>query len=121
MESKDALIALAALAQDTRLAIFRLLIEAGPDGLVAGDIGTELKVSAPTLSFHLKELSRAGLIAARQAGRFIHYRANFVTMNALLAFLTENCCMRSGNCCVTEPDAGLACAPEASRTGGVSR
>lgn len=121
MESKDALMALAALAQETRLAIFRLLITAGPDGLVVGDIGAELEVSAPTLSFHLKELSRAGLVASRQTGRYIRYRANFATMSALIAFLTENCCARGGSCQITEMDAGPVFAPAASGTRGTAR
>lgn len=108
MESKQALAALAALAQETRLRIFRLLIEAGPAGRVVGDIGAELQTSPATLSFHLKELTRADLIVARQAGRYIHYAANFAQMNALLRFLTENCCAREGAACC--PPAG-ECAP----------
>lgn len=98
MESKSALLALSALAQDTRLRIFRMLIEAGPTGLVVGDIGAGLHTSPATLSFHLKELTHAELITARQAGRFIYYAANFVQMNALIEFLTENCCARDGTC-----------------------
>ena len=99
MESKNALLALAALAQDTRLKIFRMLIEAGPTGRVVGEIGAELQTSPATLSFHLKELTRAELITSRQAGRFIYYAANFAQMNALLGFLTENCCARDSACC----------------------
>ncbi len=99
MESKHALVALAALAQDTRLKIFRMLIEAGPTGRVVGEIGCALQTSPATLSFHLKELARAELITSRQAGRFIFYAANFAQMNALLGFLTENCCARDGACC----------------------
>lgn len=92
MEIKTAVTLLAALAQDTRLAIYRLLVQQGPAGLPVGQIGARLGVAPATLSFHLKELSRAGLIAARQESRFIYYSANFAAMNALLGFLTENCC-----------------------------
>lgn len=117
MESKHALIALAALAQDTRLRIFRLLIEAGPSGRVVGEIGHELAISPATLSFHLKELTRAELITARQAGRFIHYAANFGCMNALIEFLTENCCARqAADCCATD----AACAPATSAANRVA-
>jgi DNA-binding transcriptional ArsR family regulator len=96
MESNQALTALAALAQETRLAIFRLLVEAGPTGLAVGEIGASVKVAPATLSFHLKELANAGLLAARQDGRYIFYSASYPQMNALLAFLTDNCCARDG-------------------------
>ena len=99
MESKAALSALAALAQETRLAIFRLLVSVGPTGLAVGEIGHELGTAPATLSFHLKELARADLIAPRQDGRFIFYAANFERMNDLLGFLTENCCARDGMAC----------------------
>lgn len=92
MEIKNAVRALTALAQETRLSIFRLLVEAGEDGLAAGAIAQSLDIANATLSFHLKELSQAGLIAARQEGRFIFYSADFDRMDALLAYLTENCC-----------------------------
>ncbi len=95
----DAVTALAALAQDTRLAAFRLLVAAGPDGLAAGVIATRLRVAPATLSFHLKELANAGLVVARQEGRFVYYAAEFDEMNALLAFLTQNCCAGSGGDC----------------------
>ncbi|MEW6325912.1 MAG: metalloregulator ArsR/SmtB family transcription factor, partial [Nitrospirota bacterium] len=87
METKAAVLALAALAQDTRLSIFRLLVKAGPDGLPVGRIGEALKVPGATLSFHLKELSRARLVTARQEGRFFYYRVDFERMAALMAFL----------------------------------
>lgn len=92
MKTNAALTRLAALAQDSRLAVFRLLVQAGGDGLCVSDIGARLKVAPATLSFHLKELTRAGLIKARQQSRFIYYSADFKTMNGLVAYLTENCC-----------------------------
>ncbi len=92
MDTKHALAALAALAQESRLAVFRLLVEAGPEGLAASKISDALKVPASSLSFHLKELSHADLIVPRQDGRFVIYTAQFATMNQLVAFLTDNCC-----------------------------
>ena len=92
MDSSRAVTALSALAQTSRLAVFRHLVEAGPQGAYPGDIAHRLDVPANTLSFHLKALSHAGLIEAEQQGRFIRYRANFVAMQALVGFLTENCC-----------------------------
>ena len=92
MESTSAIKALAALAQETRLAIFRLLVERGPGGLSAGRVGDALGLAPATLSFHLKELARAGLVTARPAGRFIYYCADYGVMNALIAYLTYNCC-----------------------------
>ena len=109
MESENAVTALAALAQATRLEIFRLLVRAGPAGLTVGRINESLEVSPPTLSFHLKELARAGLIESRQEGRFIHCSANFARMNDLLDFLTENCCEATGVACTTP-----RCAPARS-------
>jgi ArsR family transcriptional regulator len=97
METKAALLALAALAQESRLAVFRLLVQAGPQGRAATKIGEELGIPASSLSFHLKELSHAGLVQSRQAGRFVIYSANITTMNQMLGFLTENCC--GGNPC----------------------
>lgn len=92
MEVYEAVHALASLAHETRLSVFRLLVQAGPEGIPAGQLNESLQVPAPTLSFHLKELTNAGLIVSRQEGRFVYYRANFDAMNALLAYLTENCC-----------------------------
>lgn len=89
--------ALAALAQATRLGIFRLLVSAGPQGMAAGAIAKKLKVSPATLSFHFKTLSHAGLVASRQEGRFVYYAANFEVMNGMVDYLTENCC--SGEAC----------------------
>ena len=99
MENKTAVALIASLAQESRLGLFRLLVQAGPEGLAAGDIAEQLGVAASTLSFHLKALSHAGLVQARQSGRFIYYSADFAMMNALLAFLTENCCGRQTACC----------------------
>jgi DNA-binding transcriptional ArsR family regulator len=91
--------ALGALAQDSRLAVYRLLVQRGPEGAAAGTIAEKLGLPPATLSFHLKELSRAGLVSSRHEGRFVIYAANFATMNGLLGFLTENCC--GGNPCVS--------------------
>jgi DNA-binding transcriptional ArsR family regulator len=92
MEIKNAVKALTALAQETRLTLFRSLVHAGAAGLSAGRLARELDIPNATLSFHLKELTQAELIIARQEGRFIYYSANFTTMDALLRYLTENCC-----------------------------
>jgi DNA-binding transcriptional ArsR family regulator len=92
MKITDAVDALAALAQETRLAVFLLLIEAGPQGISAGQIATTLDLPAATLSFHVAHLKRAGLLQARQEGRFIYYSASFARMDDLIAFLTEKCC-----------------------------
>lgn len=92
MKAREAVPLLAALAQETRLAIFRALVQAGPEGLAAGRIAQSLGAPASTLSFHLKELAAAGLVRARQEGRFIYYSAAYDAMSALIAFLTEKCC-----------------------------
>lgn len=92
MEIEDATLALAALGQTTRLSVFRLLVEAGPEGRMAGEIADALSLPGATLSFHLKALSAAGLIRGEQRGRFVCYRADFAAMNALIAFLTRDCC-----------------------------
>lgn len=83
---------LGALAQDTRLRVFRLLVEAGPDGLNAGAISEAIGVPANTLSFHIAHLARADLVTARQQGRFIYYAADFTAMDELLGYLSANCC-----------------------------
>ena len=90
MKTEMAIAALAALAQESRLAIFRYLVEAGPAGSTVGSIADALDLPAATLSFHLKELTRAALLDSQQEGRFIRYAANFATMNDLIGYLTEN-------------------------------
>lgn len=92
MEINNVISALSALAQESRLAVFRLLVQAGPRGIVASKIGEQLGIPPSSLSFHLKELTHAGMITPKQDGRFVIYSANFDTMNALVSFLTENCC-----------------------------
>jgi DNA-binding transcriptional ArsR family regulator len=99
MKQKNALTALAALAQDTRLAVFRHLVVAGPEGSAAGDIAQAVKVPAPTLSFHLKELEQARLVTSRRESRSIIYSANYERMRALLAFLMEDCCRGQPEIC----------------------
>jgi len=98
MKTAEAVKALAALAQDTRLAIYRLLVQKGSQGLPAGTIAERLDVPAATLSFHLKELVHAGMIESRQDGRFVYYAANYSRMNGLLGFLSENCCQGDAAC-----------------------
>lgn len=109
MESPQALDALAALAQASRLAIYRLLVAAGPGGLAAGAIGEKLDLPGATLSFHLAHLVRGGLVKSRQEGRFVIYSADFQTMTALVDFLTENCC--GGQSC--GPSRSVAARPKA--------
>ena len=98
MKTTTALDALSALAHENRLAIFRYLVQVGPDGCPVGQIAEYLQLAPATLSFHLKELSRADLLASRQAGRFIWYSANFEAMNGLIDYLTENCCGGATTC-----------------------
>ena len=102
MKSKDAVSALSALAQENRLDVFRLLVQAGPEGLAAGQIAEKLDVPPPTLSFHLAQLRHAGLIHQRRDGRSLIYAANYEGMNILMGFLTENCC-GGKSCGVTSP------------------
>ena len=99
MDSPNALQALAALAHETRLAIFRLLVETGPDGLPAGVIAERLAIAPSSLTFHVQHLHRAGLVTQSRAGRQLIYVAGFAARNGLIAYLTENCCQ------------GAACAP----------
>src|SRR6201987_6577469 len=98
MEKKGAIAALGALAQETRLDLFRLLVTVGPDGLSAGVIADRLGVLPASLTFHLKELQHAGLITQRRLGRQLIYAAEYGAMTDLLAYLTENCCGRGASC-----------------------
>jgi ArsR family transcriptional regulator, arsenate/arsenite/antimonite-responsive transcriptional repressor len=98
MEKKDAVAALGALAQDTRLDLFRLLVTIGPEGLPAGVIADRLGVLPASLTFHLKELQHAGLITQRRLSRHLYYSAEYGAMNDLLAYLTENCCGQGVSC-----------------------
>ncbi|KAB0631017.1 ArsR/SmtB family transcription factor [Burkholderia latens] len=111
METTQTVSALAALAHESRLAVFRTLVQAGPGGLPAGQIATRLDVPPSSLSFHLKELARAQLVTSRQEGRFVIYCANFTTMNALIGYLTENCC--GGNPCSPVAACPTACSEPA--------
>ena len=104
MQTKEAVNALSALAQETRLAIYRLLVEAGPNGLAAGTIAARLDVAPSSLSFHLAQLTHAGLIQQRRISRSLIYAADFTAMNRLVAYLTENCC------------GGQSCAPACQPT-----
>ena len=103
MESKKAVRALGALAHESRLAIYRLLVQAGPAGLPVGAIGEKLKLAPATLSFHLAGLKHAGLVSARRDGRTLYQAADYAAMNGLVAYLSENCCQGE--------DCGIACAP----------
>ena len=117
METKSAVMTLAALAQETRLSIFRLLVQAGPEGVPAGEVGLKLEVPPATLSFHLKELSHAGLVTSRQHGRFVYYAANYEHMAALMSFLTQSCCKGMPQDCLTvmETALGRCCAPSSTK------
>lgn len=107
MNSSATVLALSALAHEARLAVFRLLVQAGPEGLAAGVIATRLEMAPPALSFHLKELTHAGLLLQRPEGRKIHYSASFASMNGLIAYLTENCCQ--GAACELSATAADCC------------
>jgi ArsR family transcriptional regulator, arsenate/arsenite/antimonite-responsive transcriptional repressor len=98
MKTSEAVVALEALAQESRLGIFRLLVVAGPSGLAAGQIAERMKLPAPTLSFHLAQLRNAGLVSCLRDGRSLIYSANFAEMNGLVAFLTDHCCGTAGMC-----------------------
>src|SRR5450631_1110610 len=110
MKKPDAVAALAALAQDNRLEVYRLLVQAGPEGLPAGQVAAALGLAPNTLTFHFDRLRSAGLVTVRREGRSMIYAARFETMNALLGYLTENCCQ----------GAPQACAPAACRPARVS-
>ncbi len=110
MEINDAITSLTALGHATRLAAFRLLVEAGPAGRMAGDIAKALGVPGATLSFHLKELVHAGLVESESQGRYVCYRANFQAMNGLVEYLTHNCCVGSTSAeCAPTRDPACGC------------
>jgi ArsR family transcriptional regulator, arsenate/arsenite/antimonite-responsive transcriptional repressor len=109
MEKSKAVATLAALAQDNRLDVFRLLVQAGPEGLAAGTVAERLSLAPNTLSFHFDRLRQAGLVTVTREGRSLIYAARFETMNALLAYLTENCCGGDPSAC-----APIACRPKSS-------
>ena len=116
MKLTEVVIALAALAQETRLAVFRLLVQAGPQGVAAGRISAKLKVPGATLSFHLKELARAGLVSLRQEKQFIYYAVDFERMAALMTYLTQNCCQGMPEACLTVVETALGhCCPPQSK------
>lgn len=110
MESNTAVAHLSALAQESRLSVFRLLVQAGAEGMAAGDLAAKLSLPNPTLSFHLAQLKSAGLVQCRRESRSLIYSANFQAMNELLAYLTENCC--GGQACAP----AAACVPQPSQT-----
>ena len=99
MKSQLAVAALGALAQESRLAVFRLLVKRGPAGYTPTELADRLDLAAPTLSFHLKGLQQAGLLDVRREGRFLYYTANFTQMNALVGYLTEHCCSLADAAC----------------------
>jgi DNA-binding transcriptional ArsR family regulator len=101
MEPDVVVAALGALAHESRLAIFRSLVKRGPQGYTPTALLERIDIPAPTLSFHLKELQRAGLLTSRRDGRFLYYSANFETMQGLMAFLTDQCCSLSDEACDT--------------------
>jgi len=107
MEKNNVVAALAALAQDNRLDVFRLLVQAGPEGMAAGAVATALDLAPNTLTFHFDRLRQAGLVTVRREGRSMIYAARFDTMNELLGFLTENCCGGAPEKCAPAP----ACKP----------
>jgi ArsR family transcriptional regulator len=112
MEKQDAIAALVALGHETRLDIFRLLMQAGPGGLPAGQIGERLGLAPATLSFHLSQLKHADLVTFRRESRSLIYSASYPVMNALLAFMTENCCQGATASC--EAAAPSTCQPKGS-------
>lgn len=109
MEIKNAVTALSALAQETRLGAYRVLVRAGEQGLPAGEIAVRLAVPPATLSFHLKELAHAGLVTSRTEGRFVIYAADYAAMNGLIAFLSEECCAGQPELCLPVSLTASAC------------
>ncbi len=120
MKQSSVVAALGALAQETRLDIFRLLVQKGPEGMPAGEIAERLKQPSPTLSFHLNQLRFAGLVTSRRVSRSIIYSANYDAMNELIGYMTENCCGGSRALCVSEakPSSDAECKPAATKRNG---
>ncbi len=122
MKTQNAVTALAALAQDNRLDVFRLLVQAGPDGMPAGRVAAELDLAPNTLTFHFDRLRAAGLVTVRREGRSMIYAARFGTMNGLIAFLTENCCQGASASCapaaVRKPEGAVHETPARARRRG---
>lgn len=110
MKSNDVIVSLFALAQESRLAVFRALVKRGPQGYTPSELAEKLSVPPPTLSFHLKELSRAQLIGAKREGRFLNYSVNFPRMNSVVEFLTDQCCS------LAESDCSTVCKPTIKST-----
>jgi DNA-binding transcriptional ArsR family regulator len=106
MKSKDAITSLSALASESRLAVYRMLVKRGPEGYTPSELAARLELPAPTLSFHLKSLVQAGLLVSRREARNLFYSPNFERMNALVGFLTENCCSLADTAC------GASCEPQ---------
>ena len=116
MKSTDAIKSLSALAQESRLSVFRMLVKRGPEGYTPTQLGEKLNVPSPTLSFHLKELSHARLVSCRQEGRFLYYSADFERMAAVMTFLTHNCCKGMPQECLTVMETALGdCLPSATK------
>lgn len=116
MEKMDAVAGLAALAQENRLDVYRLLVQAGPDGMAAGEVATALGIAPNTLSFHFDRLRHAGLVGVARQGRSLIYAARYETMTSLLAYLTENCCAGTNACAPA-----AACNPRPKRASGAKR
>ena len=116
MKERQALVAFGALSQETRLRILRMLVVAGPDGLAAGTIAGNADVSASNVSFHLKELERAGLVAARRDSRSMIYNAEYDAISGLIRFLMEDCCSGRPEICSPVVDAAACCTPAEKRT-----
>jgi DNA-binding transcriptional ArsR family regulator len=106
MKSKEVIVALSALASESRLAVYRMLVKRGPEGYTPSELAARLNLPAPTLSFHLKGLVQAGLVSSRRESRNLFYSPNFDRMNALVGFLTENCCSLADTAC------GASCVPQ---------
>ncbi len=115
MKSREAIEALSALASEARLAVFRILVKRGPEGYTPSELTARLDLPAPTLSFHLKGLAQAGLVASRRDGRNLFYSPNFERMNSLVGFLTENCCTLAGKACGTDCEPLATPAPRRKR------